>query len=196
MADQLFALILFAFVSTFTPGPNNMMLMTSGANIGLRRTLPHIMGVALGFGLMLFLVGVGAKELFAAFPHLHQILNIGCIIFLFYLALKIALSQPPTASNSSDYRPMTFLSAVLFQWLNPKGWSMALTAVSVYNPEATLVGLLVITVTFIVVNIPSCTTWVFAGQKISLILKNAAHVRVFNWLMSGLLVVSTLPMLV
>lgn len=194
MLDHLIALALFAFVSTFTPGPNNMMLMASGANIGLSRTIPHILGVALGFGLMVFLVGVGARELFAVFPVVHQLLNAGCVAFLFYLAIKIAKSSP--SFEQSNFRPMTFISAAMFQWVNPKGWSMALTAVSVYNPEASLYGLLLITITFIMINIPSCTTWVFAGQKISLLLKSTTHVRVFNLLMSGLLVASTLPMLV
>lgn len=88
MFDHLIALSLFVFVSTFTPGPNNMMLMASGANIGVSRTVPHILGVAFGFGLMVFLVGIGAQVLFEHFPMLHQILNLGCIAFLFYLALK------------------------------------------------------------------------------------------------------------
>lgn len=192
MFDQFVALALFAFVSTFTPGPNNMMLMASGANIGLSKTIPHILGVALGFGLMVFLVGVGARELFVLFPWLHQILNVACIAFLVYLAIKIAISVPSDAKGT--FRPMTFLSAAMFQWVNPKGWSMALTAVSLYNPESSLFGLALITSTFILVNIPSCTTWAFAGQKISLLLKSQRHVRVFNVSMSCLLLVSTLPM--
>lgn len=194
MLDQLIALALFAFVSTFTPGPNNMMLMASGANIGLSRTVPHILGVAFGFGLMVFLVGVGARELFVLLPQLHQILNIACIAFLVYLAIKIAMSQP--VEDKGNFRPMTFLSAAMFQWVNPKGWSMALTAVSLYNPESSIYGLVLITITFITINIPSCTTWVFAGQKISLLLKSARHVRVFNLTMSGLLLASTLPMFI
>ena len=193
MFDQIIMLVLFAFVSTITPGPNNMMLMTSGANIGLIRTIPHILGIALGFGLMVFLVGIGAKELFTIFPHLHKVLNWGCIAFLFYLAIKIIMNRPQISTSS--YRPMTFLSAAIFQWVNPKGWSMALTAVSVYNPSATFFGLLLVTLTFVLVNIPSCTTWVYAGQRISSLLKNPAHVRIFNFTMSALLVGSTLPML-
>ena len=194
MFDHLIALTLFAFVSTFTPGPNNMMLMASGANIGVSRTVPHILGVAFGFGLMVFLVGIGAQVLFDHFPMLHQILNMVCIAFLFYLALKIALSKPSLANN--NFRPMTFFAAAIFQWVNPKGWSMALTAVSVYNPEASIWGLILITVTFISINIPSCTTWAFAGKRISLLLTNATHIRTFNLAMAVLLVGSTLPMLV
>jgi threonine/homoserine/homoserine lactone efflux protein len=193
MFDHLIALALFAFVSTFTPGPNNMMLMTSGANIGVSRTVPHILGVALGFGLMVFLVGIGAQQLFSQFPMLHQVLNVVCIGFLFYLALKIAMSKP--SADSHRFKPMTFFSAALFQWVNPKGWSMALTAVSLYNPEASVLGLILITVIFISINIPSCTTWAFAGKRISKLLKNTAHIRTFNVVMALLLVGSTLPML-
>lgn len=193
MPDQLLMLVLFAFVSTFSPGPNNMLLLASGANIGLTRTIPHILGVALGFGLMLFLVGLGAKELFTLLPFLHQVLNWGCIAFLFYLALKIACSRAQLTAQ--DYRPMSFLSAVAFQWINPKGWSMALTAVSVYNPQASMLGLLVVTSTFILVNIPSCTSWVYAGEKISRLLQKPLHIRLFNFFMAALLIAATVPML-
>jgi threonine/homoserine/homoserine lactone efflux protein len=191
--DHFLALSLFVFVSTFTPGPNNMMLMTSGANIGIGRTVPHILGVALGFGLMVFLVGIGAQVLFERFPMLHQILNRLCIAFLFYLAIKIAMSKPSLDRHS--FKAMTFFSAALFQWVNPKGWSMALTAVSLYNPEASIYGLFLITFTFIAINIPSCTTWAMAGKQISRRLKSPAQIRVFNLMMASLLVLSTLPML-
>ena len=193
MNDQLLALVLFAFVSTFTPGPNNMMLMTSGANIGFARSIPHILGVALGFGLMVFLVGVGMSGVFTRFPIAHQVLQVLSVLFLLYLAVKIARSKPKLETQA--YRPMTFFSAMLFQWVNPKGWSMALSAVSLYNPTASLWGLGVITVTFVLINIPCCSSWVYAGKKISQFLKHDHHVRWFNWSMASLLVASTLPML-
>ena len=193
MFDQVIALTLFAFVSTFTPGPNNMMLMTSGANIGFIRTLPHVLGVILGFGLMVFLVGIGATEVFRFFPHFHQILTWACTAYLVYLAIKIGMSCPEMSNQ--QYRPMSFLSAAMFQWVNPKGWSMALTAVSVYNPSATLNGLLIVTLIFILVNFPSTATWVFAGQKISTLLKNQTHIRAFNIMMAIILIGSTLPII-
>ena len=193
MFDQIFALALFAFVSTFTPGPNNMMLMASGANIGLGKTIPHILGVAFGFGFMIFLVGIGAQSVFSTIPLMHDVLKWGSTVFLCYLALKIAMSKPQL--KTQKYRPMSFLSAALFQWVNPKGWSMALSAVSLYNPTASLFGLVIITTTFIVVNIPSCTSWAYAGEKISAILDTAVKVRCFNLIMATLLIGSTLPML-
>jgi threonine/homoserine/homoserine lactone efflux protein len=194
MFDQIIALTLFAFVSTFTPGPNNMMLMTSGANIGFIRTLPHVFGVIFGFSLMVFLVGIGATEVFRLFPGLHQILTWVCMAYLLYLAVKIGMSRP--AMSDQQYQPMSFLSAAMFQWVNPKGWSMALTAVSVYNPSASLNGLLIVTLIFTLVNFPSTTSWVFAGQKISSVLKNQTHIRAFNVGMAVLLVGSTLLMIV
>ncbi len=192
MFDHFIALALFVFVSTFSPGPNNMMLLASGANIGVSRTIPHILGVALGFGMMVFLVGIGVQNLFEHFPALHQILNSLCIVYLLYLAFKIATSKP--SLENQDYKPMTFLSAAMFQWVNPKGWSMALTAVSLYNPEASMYGLILITLTFVAINIPSCTTWVFAGKQISQLLKSPTHIRLFNGVMAALLVGSTLPL--
>ncbi|MDW6094402.1 LysE family translocator [Vibrio rhizosphaerae] len=192
--EQLPALVLFAFTATFTPGPNNMMLMTSGANVGFVRTLPHMLGVTLGFGAMLFLVGIGASSVFHAFPTLQPMLKWLCLSYLVYLAIKIATSQSKIATG--DYQPMTFYAAALFQWVNPKGWSMALTAVSLYNPSASVQGLLWTAVIFIIINIPSGTTWIFAGKQISTLLRKPAHLLWFNYTMAFLLVASTLPMVV
>ena len=129
--EQLSALALFAFVSTFTPGPNNIMLMTSGANVGFARTIPHMLGIALGFAAMLLLVGFGLMGIFNAYPVSHQILKYLSLTYLVYLAIKIALSGK--AKSTEAYKPMTFIGAASFQWVNPKGWSMALTAISVYS---------------------------------------------------------------
>ncbi len=139
-------LVAFAFVSTFTPGPNNIMLMTSGANVGFWRTIPHMLGVTFGFSVMVLLVGVGLTGLFQAYPVLQQILHVACLVYLVYLAIKIARSTP--ANKNHQYKPMSFLSAAMFQWVNPKGWSMALTAVSVYNQSASWAQLLLIALVF------------------------------------------------
>ncbi|MBP4034383.1 LysE family translocator [Aeromonas sp. PrichA-15] len=130
---QLGALALFAFVSTFTPGPNNIMLMTSGANVGFKRTIPHMLGITFGFGAMLILVGIGLMSLFNAYPITHSILKVLSLSYLLYLTYKIATSGKTEAKH--DFRPMSFLGAVAFQWVNPKGWSMALTAITVYSSK-------------------------------------------------------------
>lgn len=151
-----------------------------------------MLGVTLGFGVMLFLVGIGAAGIFHTFPILHPILKWLCLSYLVYLAIKIATSQSHIATG--DYQPMTFYAAALFQWVNPKGWSMALTAVSLYNPSANVQGLLWTAAIFIIINIPSGTTWIFAGKQISNVLRNPVHLLWFNYAMAFLLVASTLPM--
>lgn len=186
-------LVAFAFVSTFTPGPNNIMLMTSGANVGFLRTVPHMLGITVGFSVMVLLVGVGLTGLFQAYPLLQKILNVVCLAYLVYLAIKIARSRP--ASSVQEYRPMSFISAVLFQWVNPKGWSMALTAVSVYNESASWLQLLLISLVFALVNIPSVSVWTAAGKQLSSWMTHPKYVGWFNGAMGGLLLASTLPML-
>lgn len=186
-------LVAFAFVSTFTPGPNNIMLMTSGANVGFLRTVPHMLGITVGFSVMVLLVGVGLTGLFQAYPLLQQILNVVCLAYLVYLAIKIARSRP--VSSVQEYRPMSFISAVLFQWVNPKGWSMALTAVSVYNESASWLQLLLISLVFALVNIPSVSVWTAAGKQLSSWMTHPKYVGWFNGAMGGLLLASTIPML-
>lgn len=186
-------LVAFAFVSTFTPGPNNIMLMTSGANVGFMRTLPHMLGITIGFSMMVLLVGVGLTGLFQAYPLLQQILHVVCLTYLVYLAIKIARSRP--VGTAQEYKPMSFVSAVLFQWVNPKGWSMALTAVSVYNESASWLQLILISLVFALVNIPSVSIWTAAGKQLSYWMTHPKYVGWFNGAMGGLLLASTLPML-
>ncbi|MBZ4677986.1 MAG: lysine transporter LysE [Shewanella sp.] len=191
--NLLWPLVMFAFVSTVTPGPNNIMLMTSGANVGFVRTLPHMLGIVLGFSLMLLLVGIGVTGFFQAYPWLHQLLSLLCIAYMVYLALKIALSRP--GNTNEGYRSMTFIQAALFQWLNPKGWSMALAAVSLYNPSASWQQLLLISVIFALVNVPSVSIWTLIGKQLSRWLTAPNYARGFNLLMGGLLLASIVPML-
>ena len=126
------SLALFAFVSSITPGPNNLMLMASGANYGIQRTIPHLLGVSLGFVFMALLLGTGLINLFEQFPVTYDILKVFAVIYLLYLAWKIAnASTGPTLEATG--KPFTFLQAALFQWVNPKVWAMALTTISVYT---------------------------------------------------------------
>lgn len=190
---QWWPLVAFAFVSTFSPGPNNIMLMTSGANVGFMRTIPHMLGVTFGFSIMVLLVGVGLTGLFHRYPMLQQGLQIACTIYLVYLAIKIALSNP--SQGGKQYQPMSFFSAVLFQWVNPKGWSMALTAVSVFNQSASWAQLMLISLVFALVNIPSVSVWTAAGKQLSHWMNHPSYVRWFNGAMGALLLLSVVPML-
>ena len=130
--ELLIALCGFAFVSSVTPGPNNLMLMTSGANYGIWRTMPHFFGVVFGFVLMIVLVGLGLVQVFDAYPLSRDILKLCSIVYLSYLAWKIAVTKPQI--EQSGGKPLNALQAALFQWVNPKAWAMALTALTVYAP--------------------------------------------------------------
>tara|TARA_Y100001956_G_scaffold37433_1_gene36850 strand:+ start:2853 stop:3437 length:585 start_codon:yes stop_codon:yes gene_type:complete len=191
--EQLSALVLFAFVSTFTPGPNNLMLMTSGANVGYMRTLPHMSGVAFGFAFMVLIVGLGLSSVFAAYPMNHTVLKYISLAYLAYLAAKIALSG--RAEDVDDFKPMSFFGAATFQWVNPKGWSMALSSVTLYSNGGGWFELSIISITFLLVNYPSGTFWILAGRELQRFLTSPLRIRSFNVSMAVLLIASTLPML-
>lgn len=191
--SHLWALFVFAFVSTFTPGPNNLMLMTSGANVGYKRSIPHIAGITFGFGFMVFLVGVGLMNLFQLYPTIHTTLKWLCLSYLIYLAYKIATSGK--SSHNNDFEPMTFFQAAAFQWINPKGWSMALSSITLFSQTGHWVELVIIAGAFILVNIPSGSAWVLAGREMQRLLTSKSRVYLFNISMATLLVASTLPMI-
>ena len=192
--EQLLALAAFAFVTSITPGPNNLMLMASGANFGVRRTVPHMLGVALGFVFMAMLVGAGLAQAFVAVPQLYTALKVASVAYLLFLSWKIATAAPPAEAARAG-RPMTFLAAAAFQWVNPKAWAMALTAVSVYAPSRTVTGIAAVAVVFGVVNLPSVGTWAVLGQGMRRVLTNPTRMRAFNVLMAALLVASLYPVL-
>ncbi|QNO26569.1 LysE family translocator [Sphingopyxis sp. OPL5] len=184
----LAALSAFALVSSITPGPNNMMLMASGANFGLRRTVPHALGVGFGFTLMIVLVGVGLMGLFDLFPILNTVLKIVSIAYLLWLAWKIANAAAPTTDGNARGKPMTFVQAMLFQWVNPKAWTMALSAIALYAPDRNVVAVLLVAIVFGIVNLPSTSIWAVMGQALRGWLSSPARLRAFNWTMAALLV--------
>lgn len=192
--DLLIALVSFAFVSSITPGPNNLMLMTSGVNFGFNRTIPHMLGVGLGFTLMVFLVGIGLAQVFDSVPALHTVLQVASVVYMFWLAWKIAHAAPPSKSEEEG-KPFSFLQAAAFQWVNPKGWAMALTAATVYAPSRDLEGALWVALIFGITNLPCVSSWTVLGQQMRRILKNPARLNVFNWMMAALLIASLWPVL-
>lgn len=192
--DLLTALAGFAFVSSITPGPNNLMLMASGANFGFTRSLPHMAGVGFGFLAMIILVGLGLGQVFEIYPISHTILKIGSVVYLLYLAWKIATSAPNETSDQTG-TPMTFLQACAFQWVNPKAWTMAVTAVTVYTPDTSFSALLLVTAVFGAFNIPCITTWNLMGREMARVLTNPTRLRMFNYSMAALLVASLFPVL-
>ncbi|KIC21582.1 LysE family translocator [Leisingera sp. ANG-Vp] len=192
--ELLTALALFAFVSSITPGPNNLMLMASGANFGFRRTIPHMLGVALGFVFMVLLVGAGLVQVFDAFPVSYTVLKAVSVVYLLWLAWKIANAAPVEAKGGAG-TPMTFLQAAAFQWVNPKAWAMALTAISAYTPDQTLTAILLVGVIFGAINLPSVGSWTVLGQQMARFLTSPRRLTLFNWTMAVLLVASLYPVI-
>ena len=194
--DLITALALFAFVSSITPGPNNLMLMASGANFGMRRTIPHMLGVALGFVIMAVAIGAGLIQIFDAYPVIYTILKVVSVGYLLYLAWKIGSAVPILPEVQAAGTPLTFLQAAGFQWVNPKALSMALTAITVYTPPGRgFDDLLVMAVVFGVINLPSVGSWAWLGLQMRRLLTNPARLRAFNILMALLLVASLYPIL-
>ena len=184
----LAALSAFALATSITPGPNNMMLMASGANFGLRRTAPHALGVGIGFTLMIVLVGVGLMELFDLFPVLNSVLKVVSVVYMLWLAWKIAHAAAPSDGENPGGRPMSFFQAMLFQWVNPKAWTMALSAIALYAPDRNFVAVLLVAIVFGIVNLPSTSIWAVMGTALRGWLSSPARLKAFNWTMAALLV--------
>ena len=190
--DLVPALAVFALVSSITPGPNNLMLMASGANFGFRRSIPHMLGIGVGFCVMVLLVGAGLVQVFDAYPVSHRSLKTVSVMYLLFLAWKIANAAPVQTAQGKGM-PMTFLQAAAFQWVNPKAWSMALTAVTVYTADTTLPAIALVALVFGAINLPSVSAWTLLGQQMSRLLTNATRLRAFNRSMAVLLVASLYP---
>ncbi|MFD2237324.1 LysE family translocator [Aureimonas populi] len=190
--DVLVALVTFAFVSSVTPGPNNFMLMTSGVNFGFRRTLPHMFGIAGGFCSLLLAVGFGLGALIHAFPALEMAMKVASAAYLAFLAWKIAFSGAPGDKGEKAARPLTFMEAAAFQWVNPKAWAMALVAMGAYvSVEAPILSVLIVALAFVVVNFPSVSIWTLFGMGLRRFLSNEKRLRAFNIAM-GLLLLATI----
>ena len=192
MNTELFsALVLFAFVSSITPGPNNLMLLASGTNFGLRRTVPHMLGISLGHAFMVALVGFGLAQIFEAYPAVRFALKVISTAYLLYLAWKIANAAPPSRSGEAAGKPFTFLQAAAFQWVNPKAWYMAIYAITNFTPENSgLAGPLWVAAVFAATNLPSVSVWAAMGTQLRRLLHRPRLLRAFNWTMAGLLLLT------
>lgn len=191
----LAALLGFAFVTTVTPGPNNLMLMASGANFGFRRTVPHMLGIAGGVSLMALLVGLGLMALFEALPLLGGILKVVSVLYLLWLAYKIATAALIEVREAKA-QPMTLIQAAAFQWINPKAWVMCLSAITIYAPDRTLLSVAIVAGAFALVSLPAISVWAWLGTVIRRWLSSPRRLQVFNLTMAALLVASMYPLLV
>lgn len=194
-ADTLFALVLFAFATSITPGPNNMMLFASGVNFGFRLTVPHMLGIGAGFLSLLIGVGMGLGAVLHAYPPAFIALKVAGGLYLLWIAWKIGSSRS-MGEGEAKARPMTFLGAAAFQWVNPKAWVMAVTAMAVYpNPEQYALTVAIVALVFAAVNVPSVSTWAGFGSALREWLSVPVRLKWFNITMAVLLVLSLWPML-
>jgi threonine/homoserine/homoserine lactone efflux protein len=188
------ALLGFAFVASGTPGPNNLMLLASGANFGLKRTLPHMLGISLGHSFMVFVIGLGLAQAFNSFPVMRKILMVVSIAYMLWLAWKIAHSAAPKEGQVGG-KPFTFLQAAAFQWVNPKAWIMAISAQTNYAQGDTWTAAFFVGIGFLIMNFPAVSLWAWMGTELRRFLTNPRRLSIFNWTMAGLLVASLLPIL-
>lgn len=192
--ETFLPLLGFVVVSTVTPGPNNLMVLTSGANFGLARTVPHILGISAGFPVMIIAAGLGLGFVFDRWPAVHDILKYVAFAYLLSLAWKIALAERPEAEGSGA-SPLTFLQAAAFQWVNPKAWAIVFGAMALYTTVGgnKVVEIGLIAVLFGLICLPNGVVWTLFGKAIAGFLANDTQRRWFNIAMAVLLVVSALP---
>jgi len=195
--EILIALAAFALITSITPGPNNLMVMASGANFGARRTAAHILGVLFGFNIMLWLVGAGLLSAMERVPASFTVMKIVSAVFILYLCWKIATAAVPGSNEQNPRaRPLTFFEAAAFQWVNPKAWALSLAAVSAYASDARPVtSLAIVAVVFICAGVPSMSSWLFLGTQLRRFLTNSVRLRAFNWTCAALLAATLWPIL-
>jgi threonine/homoserine/homoserine lactone efflux protein len=193
----LIAFVMFAVVMFFTPGPNNVMLLSSGLTYGFRRTVPHIAGITVGFAFMIGAVGIGLGTVFIAYPVLQMILKYAGAAYLIYLAAVIALSEPGEPDQENARGPMTFWGAAMFQWVNAKGWVMVIGTITAYAAIASFPWNIAIQVALsLILGAVSCTAWALFGTALRPILTSPMAVRAFNVVMALLLLASLYPVFV
>ena len=190
----LIAFVMFATVMFFTPGPNNIMLLSSGLTYGFRRTLPHVAGITIGFAFMIGAVGLGLGTIFITYPVLQTILKYAGVAYLVYLAAHIAMSGPTAPDQDNARRPMTFWGAAMFQWINVKGWVMVIGTITAYAGIAGFPWNIVIQVSLsLLLGALSCSAWALFGSALRPILTSPRAVRAFNIVMALLLLASLYP---
>ncbi|WP_175664379.1 LysE family translocator [Burkholderia ambifaria] len=187
--------MLFALVTSITPGPNNTMLLASGVNFGFRRTMPHLFGISIGVAILMLCVGFGLGEAFRRMPVLYTILEIASVAYLLYLAWRIGTSGEVKAQGAKP-RPMTLLEAAAFQWVNPKAWMMVLTAATTIRLSADYgMNAAWMAVVFILIGFPCICLWAAFGLGLRRFLSNRRALRIFNVTMAVLLILSLYPLI-
>ena len=190
----LIAFFIFAAVMYFTPGPNNIMVLSSGLTYGFRSTLPHIAGITIGCAFMVGAVGLGFGTIFVAYPVLQTVLKYAGAAYLIYLAAAIAISKPVVPGQDNRRGPMTFWGAVLFQWVNVKGWVMVIGTITAYAGIASFPWNIVIQVVLcLLLGVVAPSIWALSGSSLRALMTSPRAVRVFNIVMAVLLLASLYP---
>lgn len=195
--EYIIAVALFAISTSITPGPNNIMVMTSGVNFGVKKTLPLLSGICVGFSVMLMVVGLGFGQIFMLFPSLHFIIKCVGVLYLLYLAWLIARTAAGEMEHKAQ-RPMTFINGALFQWVNAKAWVVATGAIAAFTTvgEGYVVQNVTIALVFLVAAFPCVGSWLICGTALKRVFTQGKARQVFNYAMAGLLVLSVVPVIV
>ena len=184
----------FAIASFYTPGPNNIMLLSSGLTYGFRRTIPHIAGITIGFAFMVATVGLGLGTVFLAYPILQIILKYAGAAYLIYLAAVIAFAGPAKPGEGDGRGPMTFWGAAMFQWVNVKGWVIVIGTITAYAAIARFpLNVAIQSGLCLPIGVVSTATWTLFGSALRPLLKSERAVRIFNVSMALLLLASLYP---
>lgn len=193
--DNLLSIFLFAIVMTITPGPNNIMILSSGLNFGIKRSIPHLLGIAFGFPIMLIAVGLGLDVLVSQIPIAYVTIKILGIGYLLFLAYKLFIT---TKSDNIDgnAKPLTFIQVVLFQWVNPKAWVMIFSGIGSFSTGVDIQSTtFIIALSFFIAIFPCNGSWLFLGSQMQKIVKSETHLKWFNRTMAILLIVSIAPVM-
>jgi len=190
----LLPLMTFAFVTCVTPGPNNTLLLVSGANFGFRRTVPHMLGISLGMAAMIFGMGLGLAAMIQRYDWVYTVLKLAAAVYVAWLAWKIAHAAAPS-QGTTRAQPIGLWQAAAFQWVNPKAVAMAISAASIYGAGGGAGQLALVALCFVCVGLPSISLWVIAGEALRQWLQSPARLRAFNWTMAALLIAAMVPVI-
>ena len=187
--------LLFTLTATGTPGPNNIMVLASGVNFGYKRTIPHLLGIAIGYAIMIFILSLGGIQILERFPTFYEILRYIGIAYLLCLAFTIATTRPLSKKQEDVFKkhPFSFFQAALFQWVNPKAWLTSVNTVLVFFQPSDTNFFLVAGIMFFftsIITFLSCSLWTFFGTQFRKLLTVPKYSRIFNISMAFLLVFS------
>ncbi len=195
---MLSSIVVFTLTSSVTPGPNNIIILSSGLTFGYKKTIPHILGVVLGYPFMLILLGLGIGVVLEKFPIVLNILRYVGIAYLFWMAYKIVSNTSSyEVTENSNKKPFSFLQSALFQWVNPKAWIMGLTVISLFvtSSENSLIQILTIALIYALSIVIGTSLWAIGGVFLKRFLKDAKSVRFFNIILAVFLIVSVVPVM-